>query len=102
MKQIVGLFAAFVATLSLQAQVKVSIHETAQDQPVIPAEIYGQFSEHLGRCIYEGIWVGPDSDIPNVNGYRTDVLKALKAKTVSGGKVKVTLPAASVVVLEIK
>jgi alpha-L-arabinofuranosidase len=46
--------------------------------------------------------VGPDSDIPNVNGYRTDVLEALKAKTVSGGKVKVTLPAASVVVLEIK
>ena len=79
MKQIVSLFSAFVATLSLQAQVKVSIHETAQDQPVIPAEIYGQFSEHLGRCIYEGIWVGPDSDIPNVDGYRTDVLEALKA-----------------------
>ena len=65
--------------LTLSAQVKVSIHETAQDQPVIPAEIYGQFSEHLGKCIYEGIWVGPDSSIPNVDGYRTDVLEALKA-----------------------
>ena len=56
----------------------VKIHETAQDQPVIPKEIYGQFSEHLGRCIYEGIWVGPDSPIPNVDGYRTDVLEALR------------------------
>ena len=79
MKQIITLFAAFAAAFSLQAQVKVSIHETAQDQPVIPAEIYGQFSEHLGRCIYEGIWVGQGSEIPNVNGYRTDVLEALKA-----------------------
>ena len=78
MKKIVSILAAFFATIALQAQVKVSVHETEQDQPVIPAEIYGQFSEHLGRCIYEGIWVGPDSDIPNVDGYRTDVLEALK------------------------
>ena len=40
--------------------------------------IYGQFAEHLGRCIYEGLWVGPESDIPNVNGIRTDVVEALK------------------------
>jgi len=56
----------------------VKVHETATDQPVIPAEIYGQFSEHLGRCIYDGIWVGKDSSIPNVDGYRTDLLDALK------------------------
>ena len=78
MMKIVSIIAALVAAVSLQAQVKVSVHETAQEQPVIPAEIYGQFSEHLGRCIYEGIWVGSDSDIPNVDGYRTDVLEALK------------------------
>ena len=66
------------ASLTLQAQIQVSVHETAQDQPVIPAEIYGQFSEHLGRCIYEGIWVGPDSSIPNVDGYRKDVVQALQ------------------------
>ena len=36
------------------------------------------FSEHLGRCIYEGIYVGEDSDIPNKNGIRTDVVEALK------------------------
>ena len=78
-KKTLTLIAALAAALTATAQVKVSVHETAQDQPVIPAEIYGQFSEHLGKCIYEGIWVGKDSSIPNVNGYRTDVLEAFKA-----------------------
>lgn len=44
----------------------------------INKNIYGHFSEHLGRCIYEGIWVGKDSPIPNVNGIRQDVVEALK------------------------
>lgn len=44
----------------------------------INPEIQGHFSEHLGRCIYEGIFVGKDSSIPNVNGMRTDVVEALK------------------------
>lgn len=44
----------------------------------INKNIYGHFSEHLGRCIYEGIWVGEDSTIPNTNGIRNDVVKALK------------------------
>jgi alpha-N-arabinofuranosidase len=44
----------------------------------IDANIYGQFMEHLGRNVYEGIWVGPDSSIPNTRGYRNDVLAALK------------------------
>ncbi len=44
----------------------------------INPEIYGHFSEHLGRCIYGGIFVGEDSEIPNVNGMRTDVVNALK------------------------
>lgn len=39
---------------------------------------YGQFIEHLGRCINGGIWVGEDSKIPNVNGFRLDVLEAVK------------------------
>lgn len=41
-------------------------------------EIYGQFAEHLGSCIYGGLWVGEDSPIPNINGYRKDVFGALK------------------------
>ena len=44
----------------------------------INKNIYGHFSEHLGRCIYEGLFVGEDSDIPNVNGMRCDVVDALK------------------------
>jgi alpha-N-arabinofuranosidase len=52
----------------------------AADQPLgrIPRELYGHFAEHLGRCIYEGIWVGPDSPIPNTRGIRNDVLDALR------------------------
>jgi alpha-N-arabinofuranosidase len=46
--------------------------------PTIDRNIYGHFSEHLGRCIYGGIWVGEDSPIPNTEGYRTDVLEALQ------------------------
>ena len=44
----------------------------------ISRHIYGQFAEHLGRGIYEGVWVGEDSEIPNIEGYRTDVLQALQ------------------------
>ena len=44
----------------------------------INAEIYGHFSEHLGRCIYEGLYVGENSEIPNINGMRKDVVNALK------------------------
>jgi len=40
--------------------------------------IYGHFAEHLGHCIYGGIYVGEDSDIPNTRGIRNDVVAALK------------------------
>ena len=63
---------------ALYGQVKVAVHEEAKDQPVIPKEIYGQFAEHLGRCIYDGIWVGKDSPIPNVDGYRKDLVDAIR------------------------
>ena len=46
--------------------------------PVISKDIYGHFSEHLGRCIYEGLWVGLNSKIPNTFGIRNDVLFALR------------------------
>lgn len=45
---------------------------------MISKHIYGHFAEHLGRCIYEGIWVGEDSPIPNTKGLRDDVVQALK------------------------
>ena len=44
----------------------------------INRNIYGHFAEHLGRCIYEGIFVGEDSPIPNTKGMRNDVVTALK------------------------
>jgi len=49
-------------------------HEVSE----ISRHIYGQFAEHLGRGIYGGVWVGEDSDIPNTEGYRNDVLEALR------------------------
>ncbi|MES2337203.1 MAG: alpha-N-arabinofuranosidase [Pseudomonadota bacterium] len=48
----------------------------------IDRRIFGQFAEHLGTGIYGGIWVGPDSKIPNTRGYRNDVVAALKALSV--------------------
>lgn len=78
MRKLILSTAVMALSLGAHAQVRISIHETAKDQPVIPKEIYGQFAEHLGRCIYDGIWVGPDSEIPNIDGYRKDIVEALK------------------------
>jgi alpha-N-arabinofuranosidase len=47
--------------------------------PRVNRQIFGQFAEHLGRGIYEGIWVGEGSKIPNIRGYRKDVVEALRA-----------------------
>ncbi len=49
-----------------------------QGQTTISRNIYGHFSEHLGRCIYGGYWAGEDSPIPNTRGIRNDVVAALK------------------------
>ena len=46
---------------------------------VISKEIYSNFSEHLGRCIYDGIFVGEDSEIPNIEGFRKNVVEAFRA-----------------------
>ncbi len=54
------------------------IHADRGELTIAP-EIYGHFAEHLGRCIYDGIWVGENSDIPNIRGYRKDIVEALKA-----------------------
>ncbi len=72
------LFCAFSVAATAQTQNKLVIN-AGTDGPQISKYIYGHFAEHLGRCIYDGIWVGPDSNIPNINGYRKDVFEALKA-----------------------
>jgi alpha-L-arabinofuranosidase len=51
---------------------------TTNKMSQINEEIYGHFAEHLGSCIYEGLYVGENSDIPNTNGMRNDVVAALK------------------------
>ncbi|HLL89538.1 MAG TPA: alpha-L-arabinofuranosidase C-terminal domain-containing protein [Tepidisphaeraceae bacterium] len=50
------------------------------DEPigVIRPELHGQFAEHLGACVYGGLWVGEESPIANYQGYRRDVLAALQ------------------------
>jgi len=67
------------AFLIAKAQVNVLEINATGGKTQINKNIYGQFAEHLGRCIYDGIWVGKDSKIPNENGYRKDVLEALRA-----------------------
>ncbi|NAP01526.1 alpha-N-arabinofuranosidase, partial [Halomonas sp. MG34] len=54
------------------------IINTDVGEGTINKNIYGHFAEHLGRCIYEGIWVGEDSSISNTKGIRNDVMQALK------------------------
>jgi alpha-N-arabinofuranosidase len=68
---------ATAADAPLMPSSKLVIHAD-QAKDTISRNIYGQFSEHLGHCIYEGIWVGEDSSIPNTRGIRNDVVAALK------------------------
>ena len=72
-----ALIAGSAAARAAATQVTVNIRA---DQPgtVINPNVYGQFAEHLGTGIYEGVWVGEKSAIPNTNGYRNDVIDALK------------------------
>ena len=64
-------------SLNISAQSKLTLQPDSA-QTKISKEIYGHFAEHLGHCIYGGIFVGEDSDIPNIQGYREDVMGALK------------------------
>jgi len=71
------LLPAIPLTLSAQpTEITISTNKTLG---TIDKNVYGQFAEHLGRGIYEGIWVGKDAKIANTEGFRNDVLSALKA-----------------------
>jgi len=72
----VGAVKTAFAASAAEAQMVVHVDRPG---PVIHREVYGQFAEQLGRGIDEGIWVGVDSPIPNIRGYRKDVVDALKA-----------------------
>jgi alpha-N-arabinofuranosidase len=80
MKKLTLLLLFSCSSLFLNAQVKetkVTI-DFSKLKTRIDKNIYGHFSEHLGSCIYGGIWVGEDSKIPNTKGIRNDVVEALK------------------------
>jgi alpha-N-arabinofuranosidase len=70
-----------VAAAGLRSQTTDAHIEILPEEPIatIAPEIYGHFIEHLGGVIYDGVWVGPDSKIPNQGGIRTAVIDALKA-----------------------
>ena len=72
---------AILITLSLcfvvNAQTEIKLQLGSSDIQ-ISKHIYGHFAEHLGRCIYGGFYVGEESEIPNLNGVRTDIISALK------------------------
>ena len=73
-----GMVLALVAPVCAQPSQAIINIDTSKSGAEIDRHIYGQFSEHLGTGIYGGIWVGADSKIPNINGYRKDVVEALR------------------------
>ncbi len=76
---LVALITFSMATTFVAAQkVELSV-DGSKTGAKIDRNIFGQFAEHLGHGVYEGIWVGPDSQIPNTRGIRNDVVAALKA-----------------------
>src|SRR5688572_15006271 len=70
-----GLLAGAAACAAQEVSVSI---DAAKQGAVINKNIYGQFAEHLGTGIYGGMWVGSESKIPNIKGWRKDVIAALK------------------------
>lgn len=72
------LFLMFLSIAAVSAQKAQVVVEADKGTNKISKHIYGHFAEHLGNCIYGGIWVGENSKIPNTKGYRNDVIEAIK------------------------
>lgn len=78
--RVITVLLAAALTVPVLAAQKIELSVDASKTGArIDRNIFGQFAEHLGHGIYEGIWVGPDSSIPNTRGIRNDVVAALKA-----------------------
>ena len=50
-----------------------------ESRGTIAPEIYGHFAEHIGGVYYDGLWVGEDSDVENVHGFRKFIIEKFKA-----------------------
>lgn len=74
---IVGIILGFLGPASAQEVSTIKLKKDT-DTTIISKHIYGHFAEHLGRSIYDGLYVGPNSDIPNTDGVRNDIIKALR------------------------
>ncbi len=59
--------------------------EVLPQEPIgtISPDLYGQFTEHIGGVVYDGIWVGEDSPIPNQGGIRSALIEHLKRLGIS-------------------
>jgi alpha-N-arabinofuranosidase len=77
-KYLAAILSLLTLAASAHAQTCTLVVDASNLRIKINKNIYGQFSEHLGNCIYDGIWVGEKSKIPNTNGIRNDVIEALK------------------------
>jgi len=75
---LVGLALCAAASAAENESIRLGV-DVSKSGAKIDRHIFGQFAEHLGRGIYEGVWVGPDSKIPNTRGIRNDVVEALRA-----------------------
>lgn len=78
MKQTIAGLLAFAGSISLTHAQNTATLQADKPQQVISKHIYGHFAEHLGRCIYGGMYVGDTSKVPNTAGVRNDVVAALK------------------------
>src|ERR1019366_873285 len=82
MRKLLVYFGFIALALGVPAVAAEKVHlsiDASKPGAKIDRNIFGQFAEHLGHGIYEGIWVGRDSTIPNTRGIRNDVVAALKA-----------------------
>src|SRR3989441_7004259 len=61
-----------------QLEQRVNVQVDVEIGAIRP-ELHGHFAEHLGSCVYGGLWVGPNSPIPNIHGYRRQAVEYLRA-----------------------
>ena len=77
MKVIIALSVLAFSSLSWAGSATLTV-DAGKPGATVSRFLQGQFAEHLGHCIYGGVWVGEDSAIPNTRGIRNDVVQALR------------------------
>lgn len=79
MKQALIVLLSFLLVKTGITQKEATINlEIGGAKTIISKHIYGHFSEHLGRCIYDGFWVAPELNVPKKDRLRLDVVDALR------------------------